>query len=771
MSGDADDLRQLYGAALRDYLAAPGNEQDLSRAYEIGRHAVNRGMGILDMIALHHAVLRHDPAADLALDLGRRFELSAEFFAESMSSFEMLLGGYRESNARLREANDQLLRAKAAADGANARLRETQADLIAAKEIAERATAAKSDFLSSMSHEIRTPMSSIIGMLEILGHSELDEEQAWIAGTIRRSAHALLEIVDDILDFSKIEAGRLKIEIVPADVTEIIESTARLFLGAAKGKGISLHCYVSHAIRGSYWIDPTRLRQVLNNLVGNAIKFTAIGGLTITADVQAGDAGEPVLRIVVADTGIGISPAAQARLFTPFVQADESTTRRFGGTGLGLSICLRLVELMGGRIDLHSVEGQGTEIGVTLPARPVVRERGEPPRHLQGVRVALAETSALERDFLTGYLNYWGADVTAVTLAAPENLSPPEPFTLILAPLSQADRAAMFPVGPPRRFVFFTYEDMPADRRLPANDAVVTTALSRARIVTAVAVAAARESPEIEAPQSVPMPLPPATAPDRDRAIRDGRLILLAEDHPVNRDVLTRQLRLLGYAADAVEDGRAAALALERGHYGLLLTDCNMPEMDGFALTRHIRAAEAGLRHMPVVALTANAMAGEAERCLAAGMDDYLAKPVDMPTLRRCLERWLPPAGAPVAAMEPPPPDAVLDLSALADLYGGDPQAIAPVLQAYADSVRSDIDALSAAIARGDVEETRLFAHRIKGAARIVGGHRLAASSAAVQRHAEMADWTAIAAEQPRLLAAARDIRQAIADLRGRETG
>ncbi|MGO8831629.1 MAG: ATP-binding protein [Roseiarcus sp.] len=668
--------------------------------------------------------------------------------------------------------------------GIASRLDRTAASLAARTAALERATRAadaanraKSNFLANMSHEIRTPMNGVIGMLEILGHTKLDEEQRRIIGTIRGSSRSLLEIINDILDFSKIEAGRLRIEAVPTDVTEIIENTTRLFLGAAAAKGVFVRCFAAPSISGRFFADPVRLQQILTNLISNAIKFTSVGGVTILAEALEGDAEARQLRVSVTDTGIGVSPEAQATLFRPFVQADDSTARKFGGTGLGLSICKRLVDLMGGEIDLQSAEPGGARVTFSFRARAVEENKGERRRELEGVSAALVGFDEAERGFLAGCLTHWGAQAASLALDSARAGLRSGAFTVILAPSAleeQVRAAAGKPVadlsGPPRRFVFLTYDDEPADRTSTAKDAIVTTMRARARIITAVAIAAGRKSPEVEVFQRLPEPSSRAAPPDRERALADHRLTLLAEDHPVNREVIVRQLHLLGHAVDAVEDGAAALAALSRTRYALLLTDCNMPEMDGFELTRRLRASAADGARIPIVALSANAMEGEARRCLDAGMDDYLCKPVEMPVLGGCLERWLgPPAmnspepiRAPAASSAPRREEApipILDVSILTECCGEDPAAIDATLRQFIQSMDVDLDGVATAIVRRDAAAAEILAHRIKGAARVVGGLRLADSSEAIENAARAKDWTAIEGGMARLSAAGKETR------------
>jgi signal transduction histidine kinase/CheY-like chemotaxis protein len=646
-----------------------------------------------------------------------------------------------------------------------------------ANRIAYAAGQAKSDFLANMSHEIRTPMNGVVGMLEVLEYTSLTDEQNRIVATIRGSARSLLEVINDILDFSKIEAGHLKVEIIATDLVEIMESTTRLFLGAAAAKGLGVRCFVGPSIRGRFMTDPVRVRQILSNLVSNAVKFTREGGVTLTAESIAQDDGPPLIRIIVADTGIGISPEAQTRLFRPFVQADETTARKYGGTGLGLSICLRLADLLGGEITLQSAEGTGTRVTLTLPAAPAGENMPLLPE-LEGLRVALIAADSTEEQYLADYLRYWGAEVTATPLKNRRRYTIGTQFDLVLAPLEMAVQARLatiganaIPVGPPKRFVFYSHSDDPTDRAQSATDAIVTSALSRARIVTAVAVAAGRKSPDIELQAPVSPTRPKRAAPNRADALRDGRLVLLAEDHPVNRDVIVRQLTLLGYAVDTAGDGLEALAALKQNSYGLLLTDCNMPNMDGFDLVRTIRQEEMGARHLPIVALTANAMEGEAERCLAAGMDDYLSKPVEMSVLDNCLKRWLtgdrpaaPDDELQAAALKTKAPP-ILDLAALIENADGDEEVRAATLQLFLQSLTVDLAALADAMQAEDLSAVALIAHRIKGAARMVGALALAAASEAVEAGARAADLAAARTHQETLTLCGDELAQHIARL------
>jgi CheY-like chemotaxis protein/HPt (histidine-containing phosphotransfer) domain-containing protein len=455
----------------------------------------------------------------------------------------------------------------------------------------------------------------------------------------------------------------------------------------------------------------------------------------------------------------------QARLFEPFTQADDSTARRFGGTGLGLAICRQLADLMGGEIRLESIEGSGTRVVLYLPADPV--ETFFQSRHddLKGVKVALVAGDHAERTIYRDNLRYWGATVNAMSPDAFRALPSHEPHTAVLAPLALMDELTEFlrserglAGGAFRHLVFYSDEDLPADTH-PSADTTITTGLSRARIIAAVAAAGGLRSPLVE-PMRKASRVARRAAPLAAGAHRAERRILIAEDHPVNREVILRQLRLLGYAADAVGNGLHALEALDAGDYALLLSDCQMPDMDGYDLAREIRRREDGGPRLPIIAITANAMKGESEKCLAAGMDDFLAKPVQLATLQDRLERWLPkedlaPSFEATQDVEPKPAS-VLNMDMVREYFGE--ESAAETLRFYLDTLKGDTAELSAAIKAMDATNAEIRAHRIKGAAKYIGAARLETVSASLERACGPGDWPTVDAEMARLLAACREL-------------
>ncbi len=523
-------------------------------------------------------------------------------------------------------------------------LQEKNSALALALESARESTRLKSQFLANMSHEIRTPMNGVLGMAELLLESGLTAEQESLAVNVSRSGMQLLAIINDILDLSKIESGKLELEHAPFDLTGVVEAAVELMAPAAHAKGLEL----------TYWLDPevpvrlvgdeARLRQVLLNLVGNAVKFTAEGEIAVRVSAGLEPNGAVRLHVIVTDTGIGIPEDGMQHLFQSFTQADSSTTRRFGGTGLGLAIAKSISELMQGRIGAESAPGRGSRFWFTAVLEPDAAAPSNSVRPaLRPARVLIVDDNATSRGILERYTAAWGLRPHPVengeqALAAlRSNHAASEPIGLVILdmPMPDMDGAALT-------------REIAGDPALGATRIIHLTAIG---CLPDSAGAAARVAKPVK-PQALyeclknvmehsPGAAPAATEtlPDRHPRTCRGR-VLIAEDNPVNQRVASLQVRRCGFDTDVVGDGEEALAALEGLHYALVLMDCQMPRMDGYAATRELRRRENGSRHTPVIALTANAYATDREACLQAGMDDHLAKPVSLRTLGEILDHW-----------------------------------------------------------------------------------------------------------------------------------
>lgn len=690
-------------------------------------------------------------------DYSRRAErISADEVGALVDSFNNMLGEIEQrtraletSNAEKareveerREVQQEVMRLNAELEERvlrrTAQLEKSNSELALATEEAERANRAKSAFLATMSHEIRTPMNGVIGMVDVLSHSPLTEHQADAVRTIRTSAFSLLGIIDDILDFSKIEAGRLELERAVVALPDLIESVCDTLLPVAINKDVELSLFVAPQVPDHIWSDATRLRQVLFNLAGNAIKF-GVGGPQRRGKVSIRvNVAESPSRLILhfSDNGIGMTPETLSHVFTSFTQAEVSTTRRFGGTGLGLAICKRLVTLMDGEIIVQSTLGEGSTFTVTLPFEAAnVGPKGLHPdlSDLDCIVVGAGEHG----DDVQAYLSHAQARVHRVadlTEAAQKALHLPRSVVVQNTPrdhLSPDELHLTFAGASNVRHLLIA-RGWGHRVRMMATDVVTLdgNCLRRAALLRAVAVAAGRASPEVLHQTTEPSKDEGIAAPTNEQARALGRLILIAEDDEVNQKVILRQIEVLGYAAEIAENGSEALRLWHAGSYGLLLTDLHMPDMDGYTLAENIRRVEADRGtawrpRMPILALTANALRGEAMRAQAAGMDEYLTKPLQLELLKAALGRWLPREGSQVAAQAHPdssePPAQSLDLSVLKGLIGNDPQTVQTVLETFRVASERTAADLRAAGEKDDLRQVGALAHKLKSSSRSIG--------------------------------------------------
>lgn len=645
--------------------------------------------------------------------------------------------------------------------------RRVEEELRAASQRAEQAARSKAEFLANMSHEIRTPLNGVLGMTEMLADTNLTPRQTRLVDTIQQSGEALLGIINDVLDFSRIDAGKLEIHSRPFDLQGLVEDVADLFAESASRAGITLNSALPADLHPVYVGDPDRVRQVLTNLVSNAVKFTPGGEITIAAAVLEECDAQARLRLEVRDTGIGIREEHLERIFDSFTQADGSTTRQFGGTGLGLAICRQLVSLMGGQIGVESRVGRGSIFWFTLilpkEGLEAVGQRKFDNRALQGRRVLVASDNQVLRQILGEQIRAWGgqsvevADGHAVTAAfdadgaeevsldaalLDDGLSGPRPLELVRRIRESSANQD------PRIIILSSADNLSDTGQWLAKgvDRYVTKPIRKRQLYDCLLTQIGRRSGRQRQARSPAM--------RSDAGLRFDAHVLVVEDNPVNSELARALLEGMGCRVTVVENGREAVEAMAESPldrrsdpYALVLMDCQMPIMDGYQASARIREWESGRRQerTPIVALTANALEGDRSKCIAAGMDDYLAKPFKRQQLAELLERWLPlssrrppdTAAAPAPSAGRAAAAAALDVAALDGIRElqrpGEPNLLARIIDLYLDNAPKLLAEMQDGLACGNAQRLRQAAHTLKSSSANIGAASLAARCAELE--------------------------------------
>ncbi len=742
--------RSKHDSYMKRYCQAGYGQEYVGRPYIPGSHGIGRGR---EVEGIHK---------------------NGERIALYLAVSEYFVGEERHFTGVMRDIREHVLMMK---------------DLKQARIEAEQANKAKSAFLAAMSHEIRTPMNGVIGMVDVLRQSSLSGYQMEMANLIRESAYALLDIIEDILDFSKIEAGKLEIENILFPLPAVVEKACGMLAHLALSKGIELTLFIDPAIPAKVVGDPLRLRQVLVNIVNNAIKFSSkqekAGKVSVRVLLTESGSDQIVVTFQITDNGIGMDKEMREKLFSSFTQGDASTTRRFGGTGLGLAISHRLVKLMDAEIAVQSRPEQGATFTIEFPFKVLPESSVSDDSQifdLTGLSCLVYGDNEGLSDDLSIYLKSAGAKVkrlSDLTTACNEIKKLDSGLWLVVidagyeTPPIEELRAAFVNRGSSKQHTdkgkssvrksnidphfIIIKRGRRRQARIEGIDVVTLDGdvMYRQSLLRAMAMAAGRvqeseaNEPLAGAAKSAPVP------PSREEALEQGKLILVAEDNEINQKVIRQQLTLLGYAADIADDGRDALKRWKNGGYALLITDLHMPEMDGFQLTKAIRADEKEHQHIPIIALTANALKDEKEHCLSFGMDDYLSKPVQLTDLQSMLERYLSRSKSDSSpdldsAMTP---DAVVsttkvaksaaatvDIHILEELVGNDPATIKELLQNFRISAKKIAKELHAAFQAEQFETLSSVAHKLKSSARSVGATTLGDLCAEIEQAGKKSD-------------------------------
>jgi signal transduction histidine kinase/DNA-binding response OmpR family regulator/HPt (histidine-containing phosphotransfer) domain-containing protein len=653
-----------------------------------------------------------------------------------------------ETERKWTAAEQDSLRAAVDMLGAAITRQRTQDALLRAKQAAEASSTAKSQFLANMSHEIRTPITGVMGMLELLQRTPLDDKQRRYVSNSLSSAETLLTVIGDVLDFSKIEAGRLDFEETTFSVSDTLDVAVRLLAEKAEAKGIEMACRVADGVPRQLIGDPDRLRQVLLNLLSNAVKFTENGTIVLSCNLAASSAAPVTLRLEVQDTGCGIALEQQALIFDAFCQADNSMSRIHGGTGLGLTICRQIVHLMGGEIGVQSTLGHGSTFWFTCQFKPAAssdKSKSDPsPVDFRGLRVLVVDDCAVAREIVCNYIRIWkglpeeareaATGLEKLRLAALQG----SPFAVAvidwrmpgLDGFALARLIRQEPGMSSTGLVLlssFTKTSIASEFESAGFAAALPKPVRKSELYDAIITAANGHL------RHIPKPSATGSLPNDAPKINTASVtILLAEDNEINQEVASEMLAALGYICTRVRTGREALASVKNGLGDLVLMDCQMPEMDGYEATRLIRQWEQQEapndrrgRRLPVLALTAHAMKGDRARCLEAGMDDYLTKPLDPDELAKALVHWLP---SPTAVAAPSSavsaqitgtglPPAGIDFTSLLHRCMGKQDLARRLIQKFLVQATADVQEMEAALREQDAARLRLVAHRLKGSA------------------------------------------------------
>ena len=688
--------------------------------------------------------------------------LASPIFDENGEVFQVI-EACRDITKR-KEAEDELIQAKKKADELNVQLERVVVHANQMAVEAECANMAKSEFLANMSHEIRTPMNGVVGMTDLLLGTELTQEQRDYARTVQVSADSLLNIINDILDFSKIESGKLILEDINFDIRTVVEDVGDLLAFKTQDKGLEFVCRLNSNVPRFLHGDPTRLRQIIINLTGNAIKFTSKGTVSLCVELDSKSEEKVALKFSVHDTGIGLEKENIQQLFKPFVQADESTTRQFGGTGLGLSICKKMVELMSGKMWVESEIGKGSVFYFTvefgLQGEDALKENClEPLAAPEDYRILVVDANKVSRRWLCDLLDLWnlnyceavGAETAMLKLE--ETKGGGDTIDLIIMDLglpgingaelgksikSQADFAGMKLVlmtGIGKRGDAAQMEDIGFAAYLtkPIKHALLHECLlSVISGSTAEKYVAGEKSSAILTKHSV------------SEQRRKNVQILVVEDNTINQEVALGILRKLGFRADVAENGAESLLAINKKRYDIVFMDCQMPVMDGFTATGKIRETQEDDRYLPIVAMTANALQGDREKCLEAGMDDYISKPISPEALLTVIDKWLFSKIEVFGGKQSSDvvgDSVVLDRKSFLDRLMSDTHLVTVVSEAFLLDMPKQVTKLKKTIEESNAAEIQLLGHSIKGASANVSGCRLRDVASRMENAGKVSDF------------------------------